>query len=367
MTDIDVDDFCAVAPDDVQQEINGNCTLIAALMQIAAKEPALIKNAIKPQSKTKNKAQQEITNYAVTLYLPQEDKPSKRVTVIISNEFYAINPGQPFFAGKGDKELWVLLIEKAVASLLGGYAIFEEDGHAINKMLTILTGQEAARAELGKSMELEELKKWLEANKNKVLTIANAKHAYSITAIDLDEDVITVLEPIALKTSRYTVMQLHSEFVHIASCDLTADTDCPSDWESKKKTPVQTTNSFLKMTKLDQLELFGNQNIQWKTYENKIGTVLKIDSNFVVMEIDGQTKEVYTSELEFWQLQPVIPISKVVSTVKEIGPTVKWIDKEGTEYAFMSIYNGLIELESPLEMLELSSEEFCKKFGILNQ
>jgi hypothetical protein len=71
-------DLCSIDSNHVQQTYKGNCTLLAALMQIAIKEPQFIKNTITPKGQSKNNAQQIISNYVVTLYLSQKETTQVR-------------------------------------------------------------------------------------------------------------------------------------------------------------------------------------------------------------------------------------------------------------------------------------------------
>lgn len=365
------EDFCQIAPNDAEQLKNGNCTLIAALMQIASKEPKLIKNAIQPKGET-TKKDKVIKKYAVTLYLPQKDKAGKKVKVLVSNEFYSSGDGVPFFANKGDNEIWVLLIEKAVASLLGGYAIFENDGHSINLMLSILTGQPSPRVSINSDeMSEEKLRAWFVANQDKVITIANDSHAYSVTDIDLKNDIITVFDPLTLDEFRYEISAVKNKFVEVASVPLTVDKDCPDDMGNTSAKPIKavsTVNSFLKMSKEHQVILLeAKDNIQWRTIGGGVGTVTKVDQDFVYLNIEGVVEEISLDELTDWEFQPIIKPAQLGTALTEVV-YVTWTTKDGNEWTFDSAYNGLFGFETTLEgLIEISSDEVYQKFGILKK
>lgn len=366
------EDFCQIASNDVEQLKNGNCTLIAALMQIASKEPKLIKKAIQPKGETTKKGK-VIKKYAVTLYLPQKDKAGKKVKVLVSNEFYSSGDGVPFFTGKGDDEIWVLLIEKAVASLLGGYAIFENDGYSLNLILSVLTGQPSPRVNLlsEEEMDEEKLRAWFIANQNKVITVADTTHAYSVSDINLDSSIITLIDPLTLKELRYDISTIKNKFAEVASVSLTVDKDCPDDMVNTSAKPVKvvsTINSFLKMSKEHQIILLeAKDNIQWRTIRAGASTVTKVDKDFVYLDIEGVVEEISLAELTDWKFQPIIKPAQLGNVLTEVV-YVTWTTKDGNEWTFDSAYNGLLGFETTLEgFIEISSDEVYQKFGILKK
>jgi hypothetical protein len=365
------EDFCSIDNNDVVQLQNGNCTLIAALMQIASKEPQLIKNAIQPKGKT-TKKEKTITNYAVTLYLPQKEKEGKKVNVLVSNEFYTSGDGIPFFAGKGDNEIWVLLIEKAVASLLGGYSIFEIDGYSLNLILSVLTGQPSPRGNLlgDKGMDVEELTKWFVTNKNKVITVASITHAYSVSHIEEGKELkITLVDPMTLIEKEYTVESIKNGFAEVAVVPLTAEGDCPDDLQNEvdqTTKPIKATNSFLKLKQDDQLAFLAEKTIQWKDYKGDVGTITKIDDRFIYLETSKRLKEIPIAELNTWGLQVIIPANHLIAFFEK-AHYINWIDKDNNEYSFISFYNDKIELESTEKTIELSIDEFYETFGVLKK
>ncbi len=340
-------------------------------MQIAAKEPQLIKKAIKPKGETTKKGK-TVKKYSVTLYLPQKNKEGKKVKVLVSNEFYSSGGGDPFFVGKGDGEIWVLLIEKAVASLLGGYAIFEKDGYSLNMILSVLTGQPAPQEVILKNqgMEVEELKEWFVANKDKVITVANDAHAYSVSEVDTDKEIITLIDPLSLKKFRYDIRSIKEKFAQVAAVPLTADKGCPDDMTNEAAQPakpIERTNSFLKLSKEDQLLLLGMKDkVRWKTIDG-VGVIKKVDADFMQIEIDGLLQEIGTDEVTQWKFQPIIATTDL-GTVLQEAVYITWISKDGNECILESVHNGSFRFQTKKEgFIDMSAEEVCQKFGILKK
>lgn len=148
-------DADAFAPDDVNQGGLGNCYLLAALMALADTRPEVLRNAISgPKADG---------TYDVHIFTGASDDPKAPLTpkvVNVSPSFY-INKeqvevggqampvdegGELTFARGGDRdangneELWVKLIEKALAVEAGGYA--QLDGGFPARVLEALTGEQ---------------------------------------------------------------------------------------------------------------------------------------------------------------------------------------------------------------------------------
>ena len=362
-------DLCSIDSNDVQQTYKGNCTLLAALMQIAAKEPQFIKNAITPKGQSKNSTQQIISNYAVTLYLPQKETTGKKVQVLVSNEFYSKEDGEPHFLNKGDNEIWVLLIEKAVASLLGGYSIFGKDGYAINTILSVLTGQASPEISLTNGdINEQELQNWFIENKNKIITIGDSAHAYSVTSVDIDEDkntiILAITDPVSLKVNYHHVdSYLMKNFARVASCPLTAGVECPTDLQNSIEKPIKTINSFLKMSTVNQLSLLQEKHIQWKNSDGDICIVKNIEDTIVTLVINGIEKDISIHKLI---LKPIIPLDKLEVILQKSMAT--WVDIDDIEYRFSYSSNGLMIFDSSEgESVELSIEAVYQTFGILKK
>lgn len=109
-----------ISPDDVSQGYLANCWFIATLQSLALQQPELLEDAIGPRNPD--------GTYPVTIYVDGEP-----VVVNVTPEFpaedgdpaYADNPGRD--GSDAPRELWPLLIEKAVAQHHGSYEDLEWD------------------------------------------------------------------------------------------------------------------------------------------------------------------------------------------------------------------------------------------------
>ncbi|MEY3443773.1 MAG: hypothetical protein RLZZ519_2054, partial [Bacteroidota bacterium] len=112
----DSDDNHAFAEDDVRQGRLNDCWVMAPIAAIVQIAPDYIERIIKPLGDGK---------YSVTLFEPQENytrKSTEKVEIIVDAVVKEGIDGEPLYAKRGDdKEIWVLILEKAIAKLLGGY------------------------------------------------------------------------------------------------------------------------------------------------------------------------------------------------------------------------------------------------------
>ena len=128
---LDADD---VNENDVQQGSIGDCYFMSALAAVAKANPQAIKNLIKDNGDG---------SYDVTLY-SKKDKLSLTPTVVKVKPQFPINPdGTPAYAGKGDNEMWVMIMEKAYAKLNGDYESIGQGGYTEDG-LEAVTGKEAS-------------------------------------------------------------------------------------------------------------------------------------------------------------------------------------------------------------------------------
>jgi hypothetical protein len=104
----------AMSPNDIKQGQVGDCFFLSSIAALARNMPEDLKNLI-----TDN----EDGTYTVTLYLREDRKSTKRTAkkIIIKPEFVEDKDGKLVYAGKGDGELWVMILEKAYAQAMGGF------------------------------------------------------------------------------------------------------------------------------------------------------------------------------------------------------------------------------------------------------
>lgn len=119
-----LDDLQAFAPSDVRQGRLGDCYFLAALASLAHSDPQLLANNITGPD--------ESGQYQVRLYRRNTSETLSPVTILVNPRFPEITnaPGRPLtYAQEGDnRELWVLLYEKAYAQMLGNYRLLNEGG-----------------------------------------------------------------------------------------------------------------------------------------------------------------------------------------------------------------------------------------------
>lgn len=133
---------------DVGQGALGDCYFLSAIGAVAKTNPSLLKNLISGPDKQ--------GNYKVTLYIDGSYFSSRKAkTVTVTPEFLVDKNGTPIYAKAGDKEMWVMLLEKAYAILRKDEKYWDsrvsklDDGY--NKLnggwgeegIEVLTGKEA--------------------------------------------------------------------------------------------------------------------------------------------------------------------------------------------------------------------------------
>ena len=128
-----------IDPNDVRQGYLADCYFLAAIQAVAQSDPQALENLIKDNNDG---------TYEVTLYVHKGLISFSRTPVKITvDTTVPTRKGttNPVYAGKGDNELWVLLLEKAYAQYEGDYGdiawgqpseamglLLSEDGDDIN-------------------------------------------------------------------------------------------------------------------------------------------------------------------------------------------------------------------------------------------
>lgn len=114
-----VGDDNEIHPNDVKQGFLGDCYFLAAIQAIAQSDPGALKKLIKDNGD----GTYEVTLYVYNTFVSWNRSP-KKITVDTTIPTYK-GTTQPIYAGKGDNELWVLLLEKAYAQYEGNYGDIE--------------------------------------------------------------------------------------------------------------------------------------------------------------------------------------------------------------------------------------------------
>jgi hypothetical protein len=206
-----------VSHNDVDQGSLGDCYFMAAVGAVAKANPQAIKNLISGPDKK--------GNYQVKLYVNKNKTEyfswRNYEMVTITPEFLVNSSGKPIYAGLGDGELWVMLLEKAYAILRGKhrYGKAADDYQGIaggsgEEAIEVLTGQEAHQfilKTLTKESMVEKIRSALDENKPITTTTPSkysnhqkedmrkkeislyASHVYYI--LDIDEREILLRNP----------------------------------------------------------------------------------------------------------------------------------------------------------------------------
>jgi hypothetical protein len=135
-------DTSAISPYDINQGQIGDCFLLSPIGEIALNDPSFISNMIHANANGTE---------TVTLYvasngaLPNFNTTSFRATTVtVTNVFpnYSVNNGATQDVVGSQKEIWPQVLEKAVATLGGGYNSIANGGYPTLAMEE-LTGQKA--------------------------------------------------------------------------------------------------------------------------------------------------------------------------------------------------------------------------------
>lgn len=171
------EDSHEIAANDVQQGDLDDCFILAPIAALAQSDPTTIKRMI---------SLQKDGSYKVTLHLRMDANTKERTKTIIhvKNEFVRTKAGKAAYAGMGDRELWVQVLEKAYAQAMGSYTQIAQGGDP-SEMLEVFTGKEAVRAAL-KTYKKEELLVIFEiAIKNKKPVVISSKISNDTTEYEI--------------------------------------------------------------------------------------------------------------------------------------------------------------------------------------
>jgi hypothetical protein len=135
-------DSVAISVNDIHQGQIGDCFLLAALGEMAIKHPTALAGMIKVNTNGTETVtlygdkSGHTPGYGATVYKP--------VAINVSNVFptNAVNNGATQGVQDGKKEIWVQVMEKAIATMDGGYGMISNGGNPMIPMEQ-LTGHAA--------------------------------------------------------------------------------------------------------------------------------------------------------------------------------------------------------------------------------
>jgi hypothetical protein len=132
-------DTTAINVNDIHQGSIGDCFLLSPMGELALWDPSFIQGMIHANSNGTE---------TVTLYMPHGNGHGgiafQAMSVTVTNSFpgYSVDNGATQDVVNGIKEIWPQVLEKAVATLEGGYAAIANGGSPVTAM-EILTGKAA--------------------------------------------------------------------------------------------------------------------------------------------------------------------------------------------------------------------------------
>ena len=213
-----------IHPNDIAQGRLGNCYFLAALSAVAQSNPEAIRNLIKDNGDG---------SYDVTLYAKDEKLAFQPTIITVKPQFPVNGIGEPVYAGKGDNELWVMIMEKAYAKLIGNYDEIVS-GKAENGLEAIL-GTETTEYYFQKYSKEKIIWIIIESLKGNLPitasssgkgeepitiapeTIVYGGHAYSIVEINTDKKTILLRNPWGKSHLLLTFGEFFTYFFRITS------------------------------------------------------------------------------------------------------------------------------------------------------
>jgi hypothetical protein len=127
-------DSTAISVNDINQGQIGDCFLLASIGELALFHPTAITNMIHPDA---NGTETVTLNTASNGQMPSVNTTSfAPVDVTVTNSFpdYSVNNGADQDVVGNQKEIWPQVLEKAVATLDGGYGAITDGGSPVVAM-----------------------------------------------------------------------------------------------------------------------------------------------------------------------------------------------------------------------------------------
>jgi hypothetical protein len=172
-----------IHPNDVRQGYLGDCYFLAAIQAIAQSDPGALEKLIKDNGD----GTYEVTLYVYKTFISWNRSPVK-ITVDATVPTYK-GGTNPVYAGKGDNELWVLLLEKAYAKYKGDYGDIE--GGNPSKAMGVLLSEDGSDFDTDDFTD-EELKAKIKAalDGNKAITASSNSKTKKKESVTVDGQLI---------------------------------------------------------------------------------------------------------------------------------------------------------------------------------
>lgn len=186
----------AIDLNDIDQGAIGDCYYLSSIGAVAKDYPEFFTKGAE-QSIVKEKSDK----YIVTLHLRTDRDSLERspVEIEISKKSLVNKDGTPIYAGNSDGELWVILLERALAQEMGSFDNIE-GGHAENAM-EMLTGKTAHKNKFedlegstaNQTVYILEQLKIAEEDNYPVTFSSNGKGETPKNIVDAEGNIVTVL------------------------------------------------------------------------------------------------------------------------------------------------------------------------------